>query len=143
MRVLSIQQKDLMVPVANGFADPANNHHIAIYLTPDSKVDFDVVTLFEASRRLSRREPIVRRKREDGAKFAMSLSPGDAVRFAEGEKKGIWIVRGTWASGVVVFERDTDAASSTTWRPSPGPLLKAGGQKVAVDPIGRVRSASD
>jgi CRISPR-associated endonuclease Csn1 len=95
VRVLAIRQKDLMMPVSKvgdgsagqgreplGFADPANNHHIAIYRLPDGKVDFEVVSLFEASRRLGKGEPIVRRKRDNGAEFIMSLAPGDTVELA-------------------------------------------------------------
>ncbi len=143
VRVLTIQQKELMVPVANGFADPKNNHHIAIYRLPDGKVTFEVVTLFEASRRLAKREPIVKKECADGGMRIMSLSAGDALLFEIGEKKGIWIVCGTWANGQIVLERNTDAAASTTWRPSPGAVIEAGGRKVALDPIGRIRTAGD
>ncbi len=143
VRVLTIQQKHLMVPVANGYADPANNHHIAIYRLTGGRVDFDVVTLFEASRRLARREQIVRRERNDGASFIMSLSAGDSLRFPDGEQAGVWVVSGVWASGVVVMERAADASHATTWRPAPGAILANRGQKVSVDPIGRIRPAND
>jgi CRISPR-associated endonuclease Csn1 len=156
VRVLSIQQKDLMAPVSKvrgrptsqerqplGFADPANNHHIAIYLLPDGKADFEVVSLFEASRRLAKGEAIVRRKRDGGAVFIMSLAPGDTVEFPEGDKKGWWIVQGAWASGQTVLERANDAAHVTTTRPAPNGLLRDGLLKVSVDPIGRVRPAHD
>src|SRR6185312_2762161 len=90
VRVLSLQQKSLMAPVAmkindqgvrepSGFADLAKNHHIAIYRLTDGSADFEIVSLYEASRRLANGEPIVRRKRQ-GAKFMMSLAPGDAMQ---------------------------------------------------------------
>jgi CRISPR-associated endonuclease Csn1 len=143
VRVLSVQQKNLMVPVANGFADPANNHHIAIYRLPDGKGDFDVVSLFEASRRLAKREPVVRRDRGDGIVFVMSLSPGDALDFPEGDKKGIWIVQGVWASGQIVLERMYDAGHLTTTYPASSSILKQNARKLSIDPIGRVRPAHD
>jgi CRISPR-associated endonuclease Csn1 len=143
VRVLAVQQKNLMVPVANGFADPSSNHHIAIYQTTAGKVGFEVVTLFEASRRLSRREPVVRRKREDNAQLVMSLSPGDALQFPNGDSKGIWIVCGAWATGVIVLERDNDAAHASIMYPRPSVVLKAGAHKIALDPIGRIRPARD
>jgi CRISPR-associated endonuclease Csn1 len=143
VRVLAVQQKDLMVPVANGFAAPSNNHHIAIYRTPDGKVDFDVVTLFEASRRLAKHESIVRRKREDDEKLIMSLSPGDAVQFPGDKESETWIVCGAWANGQIVLEHANDAAHATTKRPNPAALVRAGARKVAIDPIGRPRGAGD
>jgi CRISPR-associated endonuclease Csn1 len=155
VRVLTVQQKNLMMPVSkvrdpasrakrpNGFADPANNHHIAIFRLPDGRADFEVVSLFEAARRLARREPVVRRTRDDGAAFVMSLAPGDAIEFPEGEKKGIWIVQGAWANGQVVLSRLTDAVGSTVTRPNPGAVLREGGRKVSIDPIGQIRPAND
>ena len=80
--------------MANGFADPSSNHHVAIYRMPNKSVVFDVVTLFEASRRLARHEPIVIRKREDGADLIMSLSPGDALQFPTETSCDSWIVSG-------------------------------------------------
>ncbi len=142
-RVLTVQQKGLMVPVANGFADPANNHHIAIYRLANGKADFDVVTLFEAARRLAKREPVVRQVREDGAIFVMSLSAGDTLEFPMGEMKGFRVVQGVWASGVIVTHDHTDAAGSSVWRPSAGSLLSASVRKISVDPIGRIRIAND
>jgi CRISPR-associated endonuclease Csn1 len=143
VRVLSIQQKELMVPVANGFVDPANNHHVAVYRSADGKIEYEVVTLFESSRRLAKREPVVRRKRDDDAAFVMSLSSGEALRFSAGDKAGVWIVSGVWSAGPVVLERAGDADHATTWRPVPGAILKAGGEKIAIDPIGRIRPAAD
>jgi CRISPR-associated endonuclease Csn1 len=155
VRALTVQQNDLMVPVsrarpwldgerkANGFADPANNHHIAIYRRPDGKVDFEVVSLFEASRRLAQHEPVVRRDRLDGATFVMSLAPGDAVEFQSGEKQGIRIVQGAWASGVIVTLDHTDATGSSVWRPSAASLLTNEARKISLDPIGRIRPAND
>ena len=143
VRVLAIQQKQLMVPIAHGFVDPAGNHHVAVYRLESGDIAFDVVPLFEAARRLAAHEPIVRRQRAGGATFIMSLSPGDALRFCEKGRAGIWVVSGVWASGQVVLERAEDAAHATTWRPGPGAIVKAGGGKVAIDPIGRVRPAGD
>jgi CRISPR-associated endonuclease Csn1 len=102
-----------------------------------------VVSLFEASRRLAKREPVVHRKRADGAAFVMSLSAGDALEFPAGDRKGVRIVQSVWASGVIVTHDHTDADGSTVWRPSAGSLLSGGAQKVSIDPIGRVCSAND
>ena len=141
VRVLTTQQMNLMVPVANGYADPGNNHHIAIYRKPDGNCAFDVVTLYVACRRLAHHEPVVQRDRQDGSTFVMSLAQGDAVEFPNGE--GVWITQGVWSNGQIVLEHSNDASHLTTTRPNPGALLRKGGRKVAVDPIGRVSPAHD
>jgi CRISPR-associated endonuclease Csn1 len=143
VRLVSKQQLRLMAELPNGYADLGSNHHIAIYRLPDGKAEFEVVSLFEAAGRLARREPVVRRTHPSGATFAMSLSPGDALRIPEGSRKGIWIVTGAWASGQVVLELATDANHDTIIRPMSGPLLRDKAEKVSIDPIGRVRMAND
>lgn len=142
VRLLVKQQLSLMTPVSTGYADLGSNHHVAIYQRPDGKVEFEVVSLFEASRRLAKREPVVRRMRE-GGKFIMSLSAGDTIEFAGGEMKGCWTVTGAWSNGQVVIQRSNDAIGDTTTRPNPTSLPKQGARKVSVDPIGRVRKAND
>lgn len=143
VRVLIKQQLALMAPVSTGYADLGANHHIAIYRQPDGKAAFEVVSLYEAARRLARREPVVRRTREDGAQFVMSLAAGDAVQFPAGEKQGIWIVQGAWANGQIVLAKSVDAKGRTVTRPNPSAILRDCGRKVSLDPIGRIRAAGD
>ena len=143
VRLTVKQQLSLMAPVSTGYADLGGNHHIAIYRHHDDKPDCVVVSLFEAAQRLTKREPVVGRMRDDGATFVMSLSPGDAVQFPGGDKKGIWIVTGAWASGQIVLEKATDANHATTTRPTGGSMLLSGATKISIDPIGRVRNAND
>lgn len=143
VRLLVRQQIGLMAPVATGYADLGGNHHVAIFRLPDGKVVGEVVSLFEAARRLARRQPVVRRQRGDGAVFLMSLAPGDTIRFPDGERAGLWVVTGVWASGQVILEAVTDAAHATTYRPMASSIQAANVQKVSVDPIGRVRRAGD
>jgi CRISPR-associated endonuclease Csn1 len=136
------QQPHLMAKLKNGYADQGSNHHIAIYKRHDGSVEFEVVSLFDASGRLARREPVVRRERPD-CQFVMSLAPGDAVQFDTGEKAGIWTVSGAWGNGQIVLERHTDAGHATTTRPAPSVVVGSGARKIAVDPIGRVHPARD
>jgi len=143
VRLLSKQQLKLMAEVSTGYADLGSNHHIAIYRLPNGKADFEVVSLFEASRRLAKHEPIVRRIRGDGSGFVMSLATGDALEFPAGDNLGIWIVNGAWGSGQIVLERANDAAHSTTTRPKPSTLLAESVRKISIDPIGRIRPAHD
>jgi len=143
VRLLIKQQIGLMAPVSTGYADLGSNHHIAIYQRPDGKTEFEVVSLFEASRRLAKREPVVVRHRE-GCRFVMSLAQSDMVKVPpSNERQGLWNVQSIWSSGVVVLIRHSDAVNGDIWRPSGGPLIKLGAHKVSVDPIGRVRPAND
>lgn len=143
VRLTGKQQVRLMAPVANGYADLGLNHHIAIYRTPSGGAHFEVVSLFEAARRLRCREQVVRRVREDDSTFVMSLAAGNSLVFANGGKCGIWIVLGAWANGQVVLVRAPDADNATLWRPNPNVILREGGTKVSVDPVGRIRPARE
>jgi len=145
VRILVKQQVELMAPVSTGYADLGNNHHIAIYRKPDGSVDFEVVSLFEASRRLRQCESVVRHDRGDGSDFLMSISPGDSLEMrCDGQVK-IMVVKGVWASGVIVMVEHTDATvkGDSVYRPNAKSILASGGRKISVDPIGRIRPASD
>ena len=137
------QQYDLMAKVSTGHADLGNNHHIAIYRLPNGDVGFEVVSLLEASRRLARREPVVRRERDDGAQFVMSLSPGDSLQSTKDGETKIRIVESVWATGQVVMVDHDDAIGKTRYRPLAKTIVSTVGKKVSVDPIGRVRTAND
>lgn len=143
VRLTTKQQLGLMAPVGNGFADIGSNHHIAIYRMPDGMIQFEIVSLYEASHRLATRRPIVNKSSLDDANFVMSLSAGEAIQFPGGNKKGIWIVQGVWDSGQIVLKRDNDASDATTTRPRPNSILREAAVKISIDPIGRIRPASD
>jgi CRISPR-associated endonuclease Csn1 len=142
-RVFFKQQMTLMGKATTGYADLGSNHHVAIYRKPSGEPEFEVVSLYEAVRRLKANEPVVRRDRSD-AQFVMSLSLGDTIMLPEGHDKGrLRVVQSIWASGVVVTLSNTDALGETVWRPSAGSLLSMGARKISVDPIGRIREARD
>jgi CRISPR-associated endonuclease Csn1 len=143
VRLRMPQQIDLMASVSTGFADRGENHHVAIWRRTDGAVISEVVSLFEASRRLARKEPIVRRARSDGETFLMSLSRGDALHFPNGKMQGVWIVQGVWAAGPIVLWRANDATGESVTRPNASSIVAAGARKISVDPIGRVRPAND
>lgn len=145
VRIIDKQQMALMSKVSTGLVDTSkSNNHIAIYQTLDDKIDFEVVSLFEAARRLAAREPIVRRDREDGSRFLFSLGPGNMVHIPSGDRSGYWVIVGVWANGQIVLQSHADATvKATVQQPRPGPLIRNGMRKVAVDPIGRVRPARD
>lgn len=142
VRLTIKQQLRLMAQVNTGYAELGNNHHIAIFRLPNDRVDFEVVSLFEAVRRLSRREPVVRRERS-GAQFVMSLSPGDALQFADSNGAKVRIVESVWANGQVVVRDHDDATTANATRkwPTVNSIVKA--KKLSVDPVGRIRAAND
>ena len=143
VRLRKKQQIDLMAKVSTGYADLGNNHHIAIYRLPDGKVEHEVVSLMEASQRLARQEPVVRRDRGDGATFLMSLSPGDSLRLKRNGATSVRVVSGVWGNGQVVMTEHSDAARVTEFRPGSNAIVSNGGTKISVDPVGRIRPAND
>ncbi len=137
------QQIELMTKASTGFADLGNNHHIAIFRLTDGTIDYEVVSLLEASRRKERREPVVKRVRDNGARFVMSLSPGDSLQLTRNVETRLKIVTSVWSEGRVVLVDHDDAKGTTEFRPGAKTIVSNGGKKVAVDPIGRIRPAND
>jgi CRISPR-associated endonuclease Csn1 len=142
VRIRVKQQKKLMAPLKNGHADLGNNHHMAVFQHPDGRAETEIVSLFEAADRLRRHQPVIR-KSLNGAPLVMSLAQGDTLSFPDGKLKGLWIVQGVWAGGQIVLWRAEDAIGSSVFRPTAASILKSGGRKVSVDPIGRIRPARD
>ncbi len=143
VRLRKKQKIDLMAKVSTGYAGLGNNHHIAIYRLPDGKVEHEVVSLMEASRRLAQREPVIRCDRGDNAQFLMSLSPGDSLRLTRNDATNVQVVSSVWGNGQVVMTEHNDAVRATEFRPNPNTIVSSGGTKISVDPVGRIRSAND
>ncbi|MFZ1415021.1 MAG: type II CRISPR RNA-guided endonuclease Cas9 [Defluviicoccus sp.] len=147
VRLLTKQQIKLMAQVATGYADLGANHHIAIYRSADGKAVFEVVSLFEAARRLARREPVVQRQWKEGATFVMSLAPGDSVQFAKekDEAPRVWRVQKIASKGQISLLDHADASPNewSLFEPMVGGLISRGATKLSIDPIGRVRPAND
>lgn len=138
------QQIETMAQASTGYADLDGNHHVAVYQLFNGKVDYESVSLLKASRRLTRRQPIVQRERNDGAKFLMSLSKGDSLNLTQDNKTKIVIVESIWSSGQVVIVDHNDATGKSRTQPKVNSLLlKSHAKKVSIDPIGRVRLAND
>lgn len=133
-----------VAPVTTGYAATGSNHHIAFY-RGEGKVSGEVVSMFEASRRLAKREAVVRKQSTDGGGLIMTLSQGDSFFIPAGERNGYWTVKTIAANGQVFCKplSDADPGSKGLWGPSPAPLLKLNPRKVSIDPIGRVRPAND
>ncbi len=143
VRLRKKQQIKFMAKTSTGFSVLGKNHHIAIYLMPDGRIDHEVVSLFEASRRLVQKKPIVCRKRGKDAQFLMSLSPGDSLRLKRNGIFRVQVVSEIWGNGQVVMKNHNDAGKATVFHPGPTAIVSKGGAKISVDPIGRIHPAND
>jgi len=147
VRILQKQQPRLMVPVRPEkkiWADPGENHHMAIFETADGKIIYEVVSRFEATQRAGRGEPVVRRSGSDGRRFVMALGIGEILAFPNKDMPPSYrVVRGVWANGQVELQ-DHHTSGREIWsRPKAASLIRIGARKVRVDPIGRVTPAND
>ena len=143
VRLLIKQQEQLMVPLRKGSADLGNNHHIAFYQSESGTTTWNVVSLFEAAYRLSRRQPVVSKKNEAGDTLLMSLALRDTVHLPEESRYGgYWVVISIWSAGQLVLKRPS-SASQERIQPTAKRLIRYGMKKVSVDPIGRIRPAND
>ncbi|MCX7703768.1 MAG: type II CRISPR RNA-guided endonuclease Cas9 [Planctomycetota bacterium] len=161
VRIKARVQEELF-PLARGtpyerWVTSKENHHIEIYETKDRKGrtiwDGEVVSRFEAMRRLRKGEPIVKRDHGPDKKFIFSLAKGEII-YLKGDKpymgEGLYRVTTVPQSKQIVFKHINDA------RPDKNiPTLKRGRtarldtlremecQKVVVTPLGEVRNAND
>ncbi len=142
VRIRFKQQARLMAKLKSGYADLGNNHHMAIFRKPDGQIETEIVSLFEAADRLRRKQPVYSRPGQ-GSELVMTLAQGDTLFFPEGKLAGLWIVQGVWSAGPIVLWRAEDTTGASVFRPTASSILKSGGRKVSVDPIGRIRPARD
>jgi CRISPR-associated endonuclease Csn1 len=144
VRILVKQQISLMAQVSTGYADLGSNHHVAIYKRRNGKTEFEVVSLYEASKRKASRRPIVNRYRE-GCDFLMSLSQGDMIKFAKDKEVTIWRVQKIASKGQISLLHHNDASVKefSLFEPMVGGIVTRDAVKVSLDPIGRVRPAND
>jgi len=154
VRVMVKQQQNLMAKLKNGYADKDLIHHLAIYKTSTGKFRAEAVKLFDAAARVRDRLPPVDSKNSE---FVMSLGKGDQIFITVDGKRELWVVTGIESDGRAALSPSTDArpteskvalaagfdAPKTVFRPRLGGLMSANPQKVAVDPIGRIRPARD
>ena len=145
VRIRLKRQAKAMARLKNGFADFGKNHHVAIFIKPGGEPEFRVVSLFEAATRLRQGLPPVDKSNSDELKFRMSLAAGDTIRL-RGDRLGLWIVRKLSEKGQITLWPINDADAEkrkTIFEPTIGGMVSRGLEKVAVDPIGRIRPARD
>ncbi len=143
------------------FVRPGANHHVEIVETKDKKGrlkwEGSVVSMFEATRRLKAKEPVVKREDGEGRKFLFSLAQRDTVLMKDlGDEKELFLVTGIsqYQQGpiVITLRRNCDARKDKVGKGeqdeihayrTPDSLRKSAGEKAIITPLGEVRRAND
>jgi CRISPR-associated endonuclease Csn1 len=96
---------------------------------------------------MSRCEPVVRRDRDGGGVFVMSLAAGDTVQFTKekGKPPTLWRVQKIASKGQISLLDVSDASPQepSLFEPTVSGIMSRNAIKVSVDPIGRIRPAND
>ncbi len=130
-----------------------SNHHIEIFEYKDKKGnikwDGDVVSTYEAMRRLRKGEPVIKRDHGEGKKFIFSLAINEGVLMKddEGEER-LWRVQKIGQNKQIFFIKNTDARRVIEIPKEgrsrlPDTLRKSEARKVLIDPLGNIRWAND
>ncbi len=133
---------------------PDRNHHMEVVELLDDNGNTTgweghVVDLFEARRRLDRREPVIKKDHGSGKCFLFSLANGNVIELDQDDgSRGLCIVRTIETSSNIRWVSIRDARklagrSKAGETARPDPLRKKNCCKVTVDPLGRVRRARD
>ncbi|MBI5562631.1 MAG: type II CRISPR RNA-guided endonuclease Cas9 [Deltaproteobacteria bacterium] len=152
----------VMIDLGYRAVEPGKNHHVVIFEHTEGKKkgqwDGDVVSLFEAARRLEEARrgktnvPVIRRDVGEGKRFVMSLSIGDMVRIGAGTSAQYWKVQKMDANKQIALRPQTYAGKVSDsdrfpliLRKNPKTLgeIEGGCVKITVDPLGRVTEAHD
>ncbi len=140
-------------PARTRFVVPGTNHHMAVYSVTDAatnkpkKWTYETVRLIDAAERCKQGVPVVNRTRP-GCQFCFSLSEGDLVvaRRTIEEPERIWYVRTVRFRGSFELTPGTDARQKKDceiWDVQLNTLMRLGGRKVVVTPLGEVVEAHD
>lgn len=125
-----------------------NNHHALVVAKLNAKREEQTweirpVTLLEAYRRQSAKEPIVNRTVTANECFKFSLAVGEHIELDFKGKRELFRVRSVW-EGRVALSRNIDArpgGPGVLFSPRAGGLFKAGARKVHITYLGEVRNA--
>lgn len=128
-----------------------NNSHVEIVENiATGKREGRFVTTKEAAYRARvLKQPVVQREHGEGWRFVMSLAVNDLVRFKQGDHFVYYRVQtmsGTTTNNTITFRHQWAALISDNSQrlfASPQSFVEKGGEKVSVDPIGRITPARD
>ncbi len=143
VRLVEEKRPELTLHTRSGSVDKGKNHHLALYQSNNGGISFVCASVLDARRNLAQTGSAVRKMDENGT-LIFSVSPGDTLLLEEdSELQQPWVVKETRANGQIGIERANDATGSTRKFPRIWVLFESKAQKVSIDPIGRVRPASD
>lgn len=154
IKKVRVLRSDLTIkPIRSGaaYVKPGNTHHIALFELPGGTPEkpkrvMEAVSMMEAYERAGRGEPLVRRNHPSNpkAKFLYSLSWGEMVKAVIRGRAGLYVFK-TAAStqGQIYFVSHTDARPSGKADKFAVKANTLHGEKVTIDPLGRIRTAND
>jgi len=131
------------------YVKPGSNHHLCIFEFNENgktKREPVFVSMLEAVGRIKRKEPIIQRTHPErpDARFIMSLSRGEMVLANwKGEQKLLVFKTASSTQGQIWFAEHTDARRSADYRQYVANANTLDARKVTIDPLGRIRWASD
>lgn len=143
-----------MIHLGSRAVEAGSNHHIVIYEHTDGenkgRWDGEVVSMFDAARRIKEKKPVIERSLGEGKKFIMSLSRNEMIRIGIGADAKYYRVQKMDMNKNIAFRphnlggklSDSDKPPLIL-RKNSKTLGEIGAVKVTVDPIGRVRRAND
>jgi CRISPR-associated endonuclease Csn1 len=148
-----LKPEDSIVPLGTTrvkYVKPGSLHHLVIFECDGpkgkSRREAVFVSMLEASRRVTAREPLIRREHptNPAARFVMSLSRGETVRgvFKDAERL-VRFVTAASTQGQLYFAEHSDARPSGTLVKYAVKASTLKAHKVIVDVIGRVYPAND
>lgn len=150
VRIMIKRQPELMTQLhqqKGSYADILENHHIAVYKTADGKIYSETISLIKAIQLMKKegRSNPVDKKGPRGGELVMSLCKGDMIELPNIKNNQplylrVDIIR---ESGAVALSLHYSANGDAYGMPRATEIVKRGGKKIIVDPIGRVRYARD
>ena len=146
VRVLVDRDANVMEKMTTGYVGLGNNHHMVVYKDQNGEVKHKVVPLLDAARRIRKNKPAVDKSMTNGYEFINSFSRNEIIQIEEGEKAGLWVITQLNNNGQFVLCRSNASGESATkqkWSPRVSTVIKQGGRKVSIDPIGNIRPAND
>jgi CRISPR-associated endonuclease Csn1 len=150
----TLSTEEIGTSVSTRHVEISSNHHIEIYEYKDKKGkikwDGDVVSTFEAMRRLRKGDPIIKRDQGEGNKFLFSLAINESVSMKNDEgNDDLYIVQKIGQNKQIFFYRHNDARPKADIQKKspcsryPESLRKSGAKKILITPLGDIRWAND
>lgn len=154
LKVRLVKRDQTIQPIRKdtAFVKTGSIHHVCIFEFTENgqrRREAVFVSTLQAAQRIRDRQPIIQRTHptRPNARFVMSLSRGEMVLGTfKGKQRLVKYKTGASTQGQLYFVEHTDARRNSGKSPATTFSVKAStlkGQKVTVDPLGRIRRAHD